>query len=378
MKKLLAVSLSLLLLFLAGCGSTESAQTSKQPIRIGVVAGLSGAGALPGQMEVNGAKLATEEINAAGGVDGRQIELVVEDSQSTNPGAVAAFQKVVGKDLVAVIGPVFSTQVQAILPYVEKSKLPVLVGGTEASITESGNPWIFRIRPDDGIAMKVMMQFIVNDIKAKKIAILFDTDAFGTNGKKSLEAEAKNYPGVDTKAIGMASHAGDYTAQILNVKQYGPDVMVILSPYPEDGAIIMRQAHEQGVNAAKIGSAAVASANTVKLAGANAEGLYGVTDYFPEQNEVAKKYAEQFKAKFSAVADMYSAYAYDAVHILSKIIAKNGDTPDKVQQGLKSFSGWTGNEGEYAFDVKGNGLHAYTVTQNKNGNPIFVKVIKAN
>lgn len=381
MKKFIALAMAVVFLGVTGCGSgtdtTNSAQETKKPIRIGVVAGTSGSGALSGQMEVNGAKLAAEEINSAGGVNNRQIELVVEDSQSTNPGAVAAFQKVAGEDVSAIVGPIFSTAVQAILPYMEKYKLPVLVGGTDATITASGNPWVFRVRPSDAIATKVMLQYMVNDLKAKKIAIVHDTDAFGSGVKKGLEEAVKDYSGAETKAFGLTSHSGDYTAQIVNVKQYSPDVIVILSPYPEDGAVILRQIKELGLgNVPKLASAAVASANTIKLAKDNADGMYGVTDFFPEQNEKAKNYAKKFKEKYNASADIYSAYAYDAIHLLAKIIAKDGDASDKIHQSLKSFSGWSGVEGDYAFDSKGDGLFAYSVIQIKGGEPTFVKVVK--
>ena len=139
----------------------------------------------------------------------------------------------------------------------------------------------------------------------------------------------------------------------------------------------MRQIKELGLgNVPKLASAAVASANTIKLAKDNADGMYGVTDFFPEQNEKAKNYAKQYKEKYNVSADIYSSYAYDAIHLLAKIIAKDGDASDKIHQSLKSFSGWSGVEGDYAFDSKGDGLFAYSVIQIKGGEPTFVKVVK--
>ena len=120
--------------------------SSAEPLKIGMVAPLTGAAAEPGRYETQGAKLAAEEVNKAGGVLGRPIELVIEDNQTTNPGSVLAFSKLAGdKDIPAFIGPIFSTQIHAMAPDIQRLGKPVMIGGTDPQLTHMGNPWLFPI-----------------------------------------------------------------------------------------------------------------------------------------------------------------------------------------------------------------------------------------
>jgi len=135
-------------------------------IKIGLVAEITGPNDEAGSYAVNGAKLALEEINKAGGVLGRPLDLKVEDNQSTNPGAVLALSKLIGEgDIAAVVGPVRSTQVQAMAPTLIKAGIPMMIGGTDYGLTHADNTWVLRARPNDGYSAKVLAAFGVNTIK---------------------------------------------------------------------------------------------------------------------------------------------------------------------------------------------------------------------
>ena len=122
---------------------------SADAIRIGLVSEITGPNAEAGSYTINGAKLALEQINKKGGILGKQVELVIEDNQSTNPGTVLAFSKLGGnKDIPAIIGPIRSTQVQAASPTIQKAGIPVMIGGTDPSLTHVNNPWVFRCRSE--------------------------------------------------------------------------------------------------------------------------------------------------------------------------------------------------------------------------------------
>src|SRR5258707_603606 len=121
-----------------------------EPLKIGMVVAVSGPVAESGLYRIQGAKLAVEEINKAGGLLGRQIELVIEDDQTTNPGSVLAFSKLAGdKDIPGFIGPTLSTQVHATAPDIQRTGRPVMIGATDPQLTHMGNPWLFRCRPND-------------------------------------------------------------------------------------------------------------------------------------------------------------------------------------------------------------------------------------
>src|SRR5450631_2622531 len=120
------------------------------PLKIGVVAPMTGAVAESGRFQTQGAKLAVEEVNKAGGVLGRPLELVIEDDQSTNPGAVLAFSKLAGDSSIpAFLGSIRSTQLHAMAPDILKLGKPVMIGGTDPQLTRMNNPWRFRCRPND-------------------------------------------------------------------------------------------------------------------------------------------------------------------------------------------------------------------------------------
>src|ERR1700682_4328702 len=152
------------------------AAIAADPIKIGVVNEITGVQAQAGEFTVNGIKLAQEEINAAGGVLGRRIELQIEDNQSTNPGTVLGFSQIGGRRAIAVIvGPIRSTQVQAASPTIAKSGIPTMIGGTDTSLTHVNNRWLFRARPNDSYSSRVIADFGVNTLRLKKWAIIHST-----------------------------------------------------------------------------------------------------------------------------------------------------------------------------------------------------------
>jgi len=165
---------------------------AEDTIKIGVVVPSTGPAAESGKFGLNGMRQALETVNEKG-VLGRKLELVTEDDQTTNPGAVLAFSRLSGRaDITAFIGPIRSTQVHAISPDVLKAAKPMMFGGTDPTLTQEGNKWLFRCRPNDSYSAKVIAEFGTGDLKKQKWAVVFSTDAFGSNGSKALEAALKD------------------------------------------------------------------------------------------------------------------------------------------------------------------------------------------
>src|SRR6516225_11086269 len=220
---------------------------STEPLKIGMVAPLTGSAAELGRYEIQGAKLAAEEVNKAGGVLGRPIELVIEDDQTTNPGIVLAFTKLAeDKNIPAFIGSVRSTQVHAMAPDIQKLGKPVMIGGTDPQLTHMGNPWLFRFRPNDTYSARVMAEYGVKTLDKKKWAIVHTTDAFGTSGMKNLVEVLKGM-GVEPALVqGYTNYSQDFTPVVLAVKQSGADVMGTYM-FPTDLAILARQLRQLGV-----------------------------------------------------------------------------------------------------------------------------------
>jgi branched-chain amino acid transport system substrate-binding protein len=126
------------------------ARAEGETIKIGMVLSVTGPGADSGKYALTGAKIALDRVNKSGGVLGKQVELVTEDDQTTNPGAVLAFSKLaVQPDFIAFIGQIRSTQTHAMAPDILKAGKPVCFGGTDPTLTKMGNPWLIRFRPND-------------------------------------------------------------------------------------------------------------------------------------------------------------------------------------------------------------------------------------
>ncbi len=367
---------------LALCAAAALAAVSLQvhaaePIRFGLMAESSGPNAEAGVYQINGAKMAIEEINAAGGVLGRPLELTVEDNQSTNPGSVLAVSKLTSSgDMTALLGSVRSTQIQAVAPTVLKVGLPMVIGGTDYGLTHTNNPWMFRARPNDGYSAKVIADYGVNTLGLKKWAIVHSTDAFGNGGKNNLVESLKALGITPVLIQGFTSNSQDFTPIVLAIKQSGADVVSSYIANSTDVGIFAKQLRQMGGNVAWVGSPSLSTDTAMKLAGDALYGTYSIADYAVASSPEAKAYADKYKAKYKIEADLYSSWPYDGVHLLALAIKNaNSTKPDDIKKALHAIKGYKGVEGTYTFDKNGDGLHGYNIVKNDKGNIEFVKHI---
>ena len=348
-----------------------------EPIKIGIVAEVSGPNAEAGSYTVNGAKLAVDEINKAGGVLGRPLELKIEDNQSTNPGSVLATSKLLGSgDIVAMLGPIRSTQLQAIAPTINRAGIPTMIGGSDFGLTHSNNKWYFRVRPHDGYSAKVIADFAVNTLQRKKWAIVFSTDSFGTGGKDRLVESLKGAGITPVLTQGFTSNTQDFTPIVLAIKQSGADVIATYVTSSNDVGIFAKQLRQMGLAIPWIGSSSISTATAMKLGGDALHGTYSVADFVPASNPEAQAFARKYLESFKLEPDFFSSWSYDGVHLLANAIKAANDTrPEAIRKALLAVKGYKGVEGTYAFDDKGDGLHGYNVVKNDGGKVVFVKAI---
>ena len=168
------------------------ARAEDDTIKIGMVLPVTGPAADSGKYALTGAKIALDRVNKSGGVLGKQVELVTEDDQTTNPGAVLAFSKLAAQpDIVAFLGSIRSTQNHAMAADILKTGKPVCFGGTDPALTKMGNPWLIRFRPNDSYSGRVIAAYGVETLGKKNWAIVHSTDAFGIGGSKALVGLAR-------------------------------------------------------------------------------------------------------------------------------------------------------------------------------------------
>jgi branched-chain amino acid transport system substrate-binding protein len=359
---------------LLGAVGTASAQDT---LKVGLIIPMTGPIAEIGMLQAEGAKLGVEKINAAGGINGKKIELITEDDQATNPGMVLAFSKLVNRgDLVAIIGSIRSTQINAINEDGKKAAIPLFYGGTDPTLSTLGNPWFFRARPSDAYSAKVLASFGINNLQKKKWAVVHSTDSFGVNGSKALIGSLKEL-GVEPVVVQSFNNGQtDLTPVVLAVRQSGADIIATYVAYETDVGLLARQLRQLGVTIPWVGSPSVSATTARNLAGPALYNSYSVADFSADGNPKAKVFAEEFLARVKRQADHVSGWPYDSVFLLAEAIKKAGSTaPDKIRDALASIKGFEGVEGTYNYDKTGEGLRAYHIVRNVNGNLAFDRTI---
>jgi branched-chain amino acid transport system substrate-binding protein len=345
-------------------------------LKIGVVSPLTGPVAESGRIQLNSVRLAADNVNAAGGVLGRKVELIVEDDQSTNPGAVLALSRLAEqKDIVGFIGSIRSTQMNAMSPDILKIGKPVMFGGTDPTLTHNGNPWLFRCRPNDSYSARVIADFTVNSLKLKKIALVHSTDAFGTGGQKALIANLAKLGITPALDQGYTNNQADFTPVVLAVKESGADALTSYFTNEPDCAVFARQLRQLGVRIPWVGSPSIESPVTRNLAKNALYGTYAVADFVEDSNPTAKAFGDDYRKRHKESPD--SGWTYDGLTILAKAINDAKTTePEKVRAAILAIKKFPGTEGEYNFDQNGDGLHGYNVVINNKGNIDFKQHIE--
>jgi branched-chain amino acid transport system substrate-binding protein len=359
---------------MASAGGARAADT----IRIGVVNEITGAQAESGQFTVNGIKLALDEINAAGGVLGKPLELRIEDNASTNPGTVLAFSKITSEPgLAGIIGPIRSTQIQAASPTIAKAGIPTMIGGSDMSLTHVNNRWVFRARPHDGYSSRVIADFGVNTLKMRKWAIVHSTDAFGSGGRTALVAALKQL-GVEPVLIqGYTNNSQDFTPIVLAIKKSGADILGTYMTNPSDQGIFAKQLRQLGVSTAWVGSPTTIGVSTLALAGEALYGSHAIADFTTDATPLTRAFTKRYRDRYGINPDSYSAWSYDAMQLLAIAIRTAGSTaPEAVRKAILSVRGYEGVEGRYDFDDFGDGLHGYNVVRNDGGKIVFIKRVE--
>jgi branched-chain amino acid transport system substrate-binding protein len=310
-------------------GGPASAQDT---IKIGVTQPLTGAFAASGNYVTQGAKLAEEEINKAGGVLGKKIELIVEDNKSNPTEAVSTAEKLIVKDKVPVMmGAWSSTLTLAVMPKLEEYKVPMVVEtSSSGKITTSGNPYVFRISPTSEMEAKSFTP-LFQSLGIKKADFLATNNDFGLGASKEF-SEAAQRAGVE---IGvketMDPKATDFSAQLAKIKASGGDTLFVTTAV-EQITLILKQAKDQQLTARIITTGGSNSPDQlIAQAGDAANGSYHLvffTPWFPEavkNPDVARKFIGLWNEKKYNVGGLTEGFrGWDGVHVIVEAIKGAG------------------------------------------------------
>ena len=304
--------------------SAWAAQAQQGPIKIASLVELSGTGATAGTNFKNGIELAVKEINAAGGILGRKIENTVMDTQS-NPGVAKGLaQKAVDMDVFAVFGPVFSGSILVSMMETKRAEIPNFTGGEATSITQQGNPYIFRTSFTQATAMPKVARYMAGSLRTKTAAVIYVNNDFGKGGKDAI---VKALEGWRVKVVAeVSTDAGqvDFSAPVLKAKQADPDAIFVYTN-EEESARALRELRKQGWTKPIVGETTLTGQKVIDLAGEAANGAIahvGLTVDAP--NPTIRAFRAKFEKEFKYVSDHNGIKGYSGVYILKAAIEKVG------------------------------------------------------
>jgi len=316
-----------------------SGTASAGEVKFGVAEALTGAAAKYGVMIRNGFVLAAEEINAAGGVQGKNIMLVIEDEQGKKEEAINVFKKFIFKDKVlGIFGPTLSNSAFAADPFANHAKVVVFgTSNTASGITDMG-PWTFRNSIMEADVLPVTLREAVKKFAIKKVAVLYgNDDAFTKSGydvfKIALDAQAIPVTSTETFAKGDV----DFRAQLTKIKAQNPDA-IVCSALAEEAANMILQARQLGIGVPFIGGNGFNSPKLFDIAGAAADRtIMGGPWSSEDQRPKNKAFIAAYIKKFGAEPDQFAAQAYDALCIVAEALKKTKLTGnlEKDRQGLR-------------------------------------------
>jgi branched-chain amino acid transport system substrate-binding protein len=354
-----------------------------EPIRLGLIPPITGANALLGQQMAEGAALTVDEINGRPGkvYDDRPFQLVQEDATNDNQAAVAALNKLLGENVVAVVGPSPSTQVQAMAPVMKNAGLPWFTGGSAIKNSQLGVHNFFRARASDTVVTAATVDFAVSDKHAKNVAILYASDAFGMGGAAAITEELKKRGLTAASSQMYPKDAKDFTSEILKIKQSRADALLCWIQNPSDVALILQQIHSLGLTIPIIGSPSMGNQTVIETARQNANGCYAAMDFIiGTKNPKATHFIDAFQTRWHHLPDVGvgSGWVYDSIYLLADAYKKLGTTDkDRAVAALHQVKGWQGVMGAYNCDPDGNMLHSASIGLIRNEKVTLVKQFTA-
>ncbi|MDD2555087.1 MAG: ABC transporter substrate-binding protein [Syntrophaceticus sp.] len=359
---LLTVLVFVLGIFAAGCGGgTEESPADGDTIKVGINLELSGAVATYGTGIKNGAELAFEEINADGGVLGKEIEVLVQDNKSQNREARNIAEKLIGEGVVAVIGPATSGNVQAEVPVLTDAKIPVIAPAATApevtydEKTDTVKEYVFRVCFIDPDQSQVMAQYILDELGLKKGAMMVNKEDEYSIGLGNAFREYFTTNGGEIVAEeGFITSDTAFKSQLTSISSKNPEFIYVPTYYNQVGLII-KQARELGIELPMMGADGWDSPKLVSIAGAESlQDCYFTNHYSIEDPaEHIQSFVKAYDEKYGATPDSFAALGYDAGYLLAEAIEQAGSAePEKIQEALANIKDFEGISGEMTIDEK--------------------------
>ncbi len=362
MRKVLSAVLILMLAFLVtGCAKEKAEEKAeeKEPVKIGAVLSVTGPAAPLGEPEKKTLQMMVEKINNAGGINGRKVEIIIEDDETDPAKAVAAINKLIGQDkVVAVIGGSTTPSTLAMKEVAIKKNIPLVACAAGNAIVASDYKWVFITPQSNAVVVPKTLSYLKENLKVAKIAFLHDSDAFGQDGLDVFKKEAGKF-GIEMVAIEKYEKTQtDLTSQINKLKGSGAQALVVWGTNPGP-AIARKNMVQLGWNVQYVGSHGIANMKFIELAGKDADGVVFPAGkvLIPDsiaadspQKKVVDEFLADYKAKYNEAPNTFAGHAYDALTLIVEAI-KKGDSakPADIRDNLEKLENVPGIGGIFTY-----------------------------
>lgn len=352
---------------LFGCAK----KAEQNEILIGAYLSLTGTTATFGTSTLHGIEMAVDEANAAGGVLGKKIHLLTEDTQSKPEEAALAATKLITRDKVrALLGEIASSRSLAAAPIAQQNKIPMVTpGSTNPEVTKKGD-YIFRVCYIDPFQGEVMAKFAYESLGARKVAMIKDVKNDYSIGLAQFFTET--FTKLGGKVVGEQAYSEgdtDFRAQLTSIKGLKPDA-IIVPGYYQESALLVKQARDLKMNMPFIGGDGWDSNKLLEVGGDAMNGTYFTNHYAADDTSaVVQKFVGAYEQRFGGeVPDAMAVLGYDAAQILFDAIGRaKSDDPTKIRDALATTVGFPGVSGTTTIDADRNARKAIVIVKIEDG-----------
>lgn len=355
MKKILGTLIvtGLLAGLISGCGANSETKADSDTIRIGLAAPISGTQAQYGTAFKNGAELAAAQINDAGGIDGKKVEIVVQDDKGDSNEAVNVANKFVSdKSILAVVGHFNSSATLATAPVYNKNKVVEVSPSSSApGVTDAGE-YTFRVITTDAFQADYLASWS-KELGYSKVALIYEQSDFGLGLLDVYKQSApdNNIEVVATEAYNPGDK--DFSTILTKIKDKQPEAIFIGGFYNE-AALISQQAQRLNLDVDFIGVDSLYSEALLDLGKESVEGFKLIGFFYPGgDNAEATKFNEDYQTKYNSKPDTYAAYSYVATSVIIEAIKEKGADRESIKAYLETLKDYKGATGVISFDENG-------------------------
>lgn len=390
--RLLALLASMAILVMAGCSkpastppaatesATPSAASSSQeteapkvePVKVGIIQPLTGSVSLDGTSFVNGARLAADQINAAGGI---QLDLKVEDGQCKPDISASAAEKLINDDKVAVlIGAFCSGATAGVIPVSEENQVP-LVSGVSSSpqLTAERHDWFFRIPPTESMLAAAAAPFLTGELDVNNVAFLAVNDDWGRGTLKAQEELLKSN-GINIVTTEFFSHGEtNFTPFLTKIQGMNPDAVFFVAE-TQDASLAIQQYDQMGLTYEKLGVGAMAGAKFIELTGKAAEGIIAIVPYaFTLDTAANKEFVAAYEKTYGAKPDKYAVAGFDTMTVVAEAIKQAGGGDAMAIRDALEMTEVPVIQGTVKFNEMHQAFTRAMITRNDGGVPMVLK-----